>query len=572
MQNTSEKTSLGYVLQLLVELALKEANIKFVPNYKYHSSFIKPDVLIPSDPPSQSVHVTATGGDDSFRMKRWRYVDEILQMRSVWKNTFVAINVMFGPLNVYQARDRELLKNLFDYEISVHGLINGEITYQNAIQAVKQYGKVKTSSQIVKILAEQDKTISTIQSLAGELKIAISTAKVTNAPFDNLNELSDYLQTRKTLLSKMDLSEYQEAFWKRSILFFLATTPLLWGEAINIKDKSVLEKTLTPRLVTEGLRAKLLKKYSGIASKITLKPDVQKTLEAGLTKEFLDEVRKDVENNPRRKYELEDLWDTGIRASKAIKEVRRAIYKGKESINKLVLYSITNGGSKEIDHHRSHVIDVLISAVGWSQNYLQEKYSGPSIGVTDPIRNIIPRTEIAQQALKKSQALIPSITSGIVDAIWDELEKVDWNNEDELIQKYLNYRVYCLIKGSSIDPLKDFICDSIIQEGWTICSPNISCSHPLIGITKTQFTGVASKGEKRLLVKCLFGDTGSDHKAEEMEARMRIIRTCPNLWKNSITVFVTDGKWSTDHRQALFLGGWDHLVAVNQFKTLLQTI
>ena len=72
--HTSERTSVGYVLQLLTDEALRRAKKEFVPNAKYHENFIMPDALIPGIPPEFSVHVTCTGGDDSFRMKRWRYV------------------------------------------------------------------------------------------------------------------------------------------------------------------------------------------------------------------------------------------------------------------------------------------------------------------------------------------------------------------------------------------------------------------------------------------------------------------------------------------------------------------
>jgi hypothetical protein len=94
-EHTAARTSLGLVLQHLVEDALAEQGISFKANVGYHSGFIKPDVLVPGNPPKFSVHVTATGPDDSFRMKKWRYIDEVLQMRSVWGNKFVAINVLF---------------------------------------------------------------------------------------------------------------------------------------------------------------------------------------------------------------------------------------------------------------------------------------------------------------------------------------------------------------------------------------------------------------------------------------------------------------------------------------------
>ena len=91
-EHTSDRTSLGYVLQHLVEDGLNLNSVDFEANCDYYKGFIKPDVLIPGNPPKYSVHVTATGADNSFQMKKWRYVDEVLQMRSVWKNDFLSIS------------------------------------------------------------------------------------------------------------------------------------------------------------------------------------------------------------------------------------------------------------------------------------------------------------------------------------------------------------------------------------------------------------------------------------------------------------------------------------------------
>jgi len=44
--HTSEGASVGYVLQLVTDEALRRAKKKFVPNAKYHENFIMPDALI----------------------------------------------------------------------------------------------------------------------------------------------------------------------------------------------------------------------------------------------------------------------------------------------------------------------------------------------------------------------------------------------------------------------------------------------------------------------------------------------------------------------------------------------
>jgi hypothetical protein len=566
--HTSERTSVGYVLQLLTDEALRRGEQKFVPNAKYHENFIMPDALIPGIPPEFSVHVTCTGADNSFQMKRWRYVDEVLQMRSVYGSTFVAVNVMFGPISAYRKQDRQLVHRLFDDEVIVETLPGGEPLF---LQVVEACASGKKSQDITGQLLKDKKISRIVDSIAADLSSKLKAGATSKISKTESQPLVSYLKSRKKDVGGQATLPSQ-AFWKLSFLRFLAVPSDHWPAILSLKGRLTKASSLSPELLFNAKRAKLIVEKKGLLPKVGLSREIEVTIDAGLTLPLLKDLEGRVESDPRRRNELFDLWDGGIRAGDAVKEFLEAKNAGKTELLKLVEHSLVRGGSPKVDHHRAHVLDVINVLLGWSQNRMQNGYRGPGIGVKNPIPNLIPRTEIAMQALAKDNTLGPNIASAIVEQTWSLIDILPSIDTGGLANRYLLYRVYCLTKGSSIDPLDVFVDETCTANGWTLVDSGVQCIHPIVGKTKTVFTAAAIKGSKRLLVKCLFGDTGADHKAEEMEARMRIIRTCNNPWKNAHSIFVADGKWSQGHVTALRLGGWDDVVSVSEFNDCLAAL
>jgi hypothetical protein len=186
---------------------------------------------------------------------------------------------------------------------------------------------------------------------------------------------------------------------------------------------------------------------------------------------------------------------------------------------------------------------------------------------------MVPRTNIATQAIATGKIDTKIVAQSIVESIRTEINAVDWTATQDLVRRYLALRVYNLTKGSSIDPLEEYVAAILEQADWTITEPKIVTKHPMVGKLTTVFSVVAVKGDHRLILKCLFGDTGADHKAEEMEARMRMVRVEPNAdFSNTHTIFIADGKWSANNITSLVLGGWDHVVSVAEFQPLLESL
>jgi hypothetical protein len=557
-----------------VEDALREQGISFAPNVGYHAEFIKPDVLIPGKPPKFSVHVTATGADDSFRMKKWRYIDEVLQMRSVWGNRFVAINVLFGPISGYQAGDRLLMKRIFDAEIAVHDFDSADVAFKKALAAVAAASPGDKSRDIATAVVLDPSGKKTVRQLGKVLKKILDSSPKSVAPKAACDILGRFLKERDTYLKAHPPVASGNAAWKRSALRFLAVAPKHWATLHGLAGKEVDASSLDPRLVQEALSAQLVKIREGVGGirVLSLSAELTLSIRAGLSLSFLESVKKAAHADPRRKYELEDLWDGGIRARAAVSEVAGAIGKGRPQLIALVSRSIEKGGSPKVAHHRAHVLDVILAATGLSQNQLQDRYPGPGVGVTDPVRNMVPRTELALQVLKTGKLDPIAAATAIVKSIRSELDAVKWSDTSGLSESYLSLRVFNLTKGSSIDPLEEYVSAELIRNRWKVGEPAIVSSNPIVGKVKTIFSAVASKKGRVIVLKCLFGDTGADHKAEEMEARMRMLRLDPPPGVELTTVFVADGKWNSSNLRCLVLGGWDHVVDVAEFPKLLRSL
>jgi hypothetical protein len=571
-EHTSNRTSLGLVLQYFVEKALKVNNIDFLPNFAYYPTFIKPDIVIPDKDPKYSIHVTATGTDASFRMKKWRYIDEIFQMRSIWKDQFCSINVLFGPVAGYQVGDRKLMSCLFDEEIVTDTLLNGVFAYQAALQAIKDAPHLKVADLVGNLI--KVKQISEfIKSLGDSIKSIISMNNKSKVSRRTANELSSYLSKREALL-KRSPPLVKSAYWKRSLLRLLAIRPDFCKPIFDLTTGEKLQRDLPIGFVTEAMRAKLISLRDGVGGNVYVSTidEVGISVQDGLDINLLNQLRASVHSDPRRKYELEDLWDGGSRARDAIDEVRLAFIAGIKPLEQLIALSIRHGGSTTIPHHRAHVIDVLTSAVGISQNLLNELYQGPSLGITDPVRNMVPRTELAMLALKVGKLDPDEVAQFVLAPLLKMLNEVNWDDSEKLIERYLSLRAYNLTKGGSVDPLEAYVQSALSAAGWTVEKPAIVSKHPLVGSIKTVFSAVGKKDNKQIVLKCLFGDTGADHKAEEMEARIRLVKLTAEKDVEIHTVFVADGKWNNNNIQSLVLGGWDHVIGVSHLDGLLKKI
>ena len=575
-EHTSDRTSLGLVLQYLVEDALSDVGIAFKGNVNYYPSFIKPDVFIPGEKPKLSVHVTATGADDSFQMKRWRYIDEIMQMRSVFGSKFASVNLMFGPFEHFRESDKAVIGALFDYSLFVNRIPHGQAAFELCSHAVMQSTGAKKSREIATELSS-NKTVARVMAKVGrELQLLVNQGAVSRIDPKVAKGLVDFLKDREKYLAANPPVMSGQAFWKRSLLRFLAVSPKYWSEIFNLGSKETSVNKLSSELLTQAVNADLITVREGTGSQrfASLTKEIGLTIRAGLSLEMINSVGNLAARDPRRKFELQDLWDGGGRAKAAVSEFSKALQDGETATVQLLTHSIEHGGSPNQRHHRAHIIDVALSALGLSQNRLQTLYRGPNFGVKNLIQNIVPRTLLCTEAILKKKIDSTDVAKAIYAAIEPNLSIIQAANSIELEYRYVAARRYNLTKGSSIDPLEDYVGSLLQTNGWTIKPPGLTRSHDLVGRVKTQFSFVAIRNGKTIVLKTLFGDSGADHKAEEMEARMRMVRlsTEADQVSSLVTVFVADGKWSSTNIKCLVLGGWDHIVTVSEFPELLKRL
>ena len=87
INQTSIKTKLGDVLELLSFYALEEAGYTFHHDWQYESNCIKVDfAIIENDKPKVFLEVTQTENRQSFRMKLLRYFELVSQVKTFFLN------------------------------------------------------------------------------------------------------------------------------------------------------------------------------------------------------------------------------------------------------------------------------------------------------------------------------------------------------------------------------------------------------------------------------------------------------------------------------------------------------
>jgi len=563
INNISHKTTIGYCLQSLAELTLKKQNIEFDSNVKYYDCYIAPDIFIGS-PPEFSIHVTCSQGDDSLTMKKWRYVAEITQIRSVYSGDCHTINLMFGPTDDLMEGDRKLLKGLFDSTIFVENIENGNRLY-NEVHLLTEKGL--NTKQSIDEIVKFDWVSQHLEDLGSDINTIISTKKGTKWSNHLCEKLKNNHANRIKNLENINIPKTGIA-WKRSLLRVLCVNEIYWNDLFNIKINN-FSKNILNHLIS----CKIIKTRKTLRINYYFEDEWVNSINNGLDISAAKILKNRILNDNRRKYEILDLWDDGERSIKAIKEFVNTFKKGKNKFIEYLNYSLESGGSQLVSHHRAHPFDIIIILLNISQNGIQQRLGKIPFGVKDSIRNLVPRTDIALNYINNNKEITNYVSTLTYNKFSDQIKnELSLVSELDLQKKYLNYRIYCITKGSSINSLKEVILDYFLKNNnFTIEEKTrLTVNNEIIGKFTTDFELVAKDINGTIfLVKCIFGDSGADHKSEEMDGRIKTFKLFSEKYKNAKSIFIADGYWSRKQINSLYLAGWDYICSCNQLSNIL---
>ena len=563
----SSSTVLGYMLQGIVEKSLDTKKCSYRSNVHYNPLFIRPDVFV-GDPPTRSIHVTCSRGDNSLSMKRWRYVDEIFQVKSIYGNDCITINVMFGPKSELLDNDIALMNGLFDINVYVGDLDGGSSIHRESERlALKGESAAVGLDKVVKKGIHR----KLLSLLGAELSAHIYGKRKSNWPERMTNDLVAYTDKRLKVADTYNHPPHKAA-WKRTLLRLLCMPKHIAEKVLALDMAAISDGKDGDYWISRLKHLKLIRQRAGLIKKIEPTDELLDTLADGLDISTFLALFDRVTEDDRRKNELLDLHDAGERATASCHEFLEILRGGEKPLQKALSYSARFGGTASIEHHRAHLYDILICMLSLSQNRLQQSLPKISFGVRDPIRNMVPRTNIWTQAVLKDPGVVEVIAKETVKKHYEALS-TSAISLPELVDKYIEYRCYCISKGSSIDPAEEIVNNYFQQSS---IHPTGSCSitvdDPIVGKLTTRFSysGETVDGRK-IILKCLFGDTGADHKAEEMEARIRSIKLSAEH-SEVIAIFLADGFWSENNIKSLLAGGYDYIAHFNSISDVLESI
>jgi hypothetical protein len=215
------------------------------------------------------------------------------------------------------------------------------------------------------------------------------------------------------------------------------------------------------------------------------------------------------------------------------------------------------------EHPRSLIVDGLLAMFGRSVNSIQGLWDHRigDVGIKNPLANLATKTGFLDNCMEEA------LLNGILD-VWLKLEETGRvaGSVNEFVTNVQQYRRYCLSKGSIVNPFDLLIEDLFERLGFKHAGKKrfISFKNGR-NVLSTEFlhTFHEKNGKRKLAVKYLYGDSGADHKAEEMAGRLFL---CPYLIRNRISraqdiqewtfIFVPEGKWRLQHIELLKLAGW----------------
>jgi hypothetical protein len=532
---TARATRLGYCLQGVVARCLRAARLgaEIHEDHAYAEGVIRPDVLVgPPAAPRVSVHVTSSDSRDSFRMKRWRYVCELFQLKS-FRPAVHATNVFWGTPELYQPADVAFLGLLFDSTIDLRA----------DPEAHRLYGvaQERSAAEPPALVAEE-----LFRGASARFRNAFTAVRraLATPPKAQHNPLWTAPRRRGT----NRLLDGRRTGWVRLLLRCLLLTE---AEMAALKAHAA-GRSEPPNLAVE---LGIVQCQVGIVSAWFVPPAFRLALAAGL----VDSFRRAVLADARAARLAGEARDAGTAAW--VGPVHRLL-RGPPSLESAE--RLLHLGD---DHPRLVALDGLLAAYGVSANSLESRWDEATCptGVKNPVANLLSRTELVRRCFLPGGR--DALARGVLH-LWRQLEEwrqFEFRPEAEFRAAVAGYRRRCLFGQKMIRPAPFAARALFCEHGWEdggkarfpFCTRRQGCA------VATEFEYTYTKAGRRVLLKCLFGDSGAQHKAEEMAGRLLLLPF--RLLEGGVEhrppaatpLFIPEGEWPGPQLDLLASAGWE---------------
>lgn len=565
----SQSILLGKVLEKSIAPMLDNLGIDYAFSQPYDELLTRPDFLIKKDGvPVAAIAVTCTQDNQTMNKKRWRYIDEVFQLKSYFGAQFLTINCEFGDHSAYMQSEMTLANVFFDASLLVFDYPGGSAFLDKAIELVQ--ARRETAEAITQILtcSEQWKTIS--KPLMSELTKILSERKMLAAHSEFLPIWKNEHNTFRKALSEIKGRTFFET---SSYLRYAVLGGLVAGEEC-MKELLTANKQgqkLSPNAVA-GCKRAGFEVSERIGGTVLSDSKILCTIHEGLTYEIYSRIEECLLSYPPVKYVVRDIRSPDL-VLKMVQQTLKVLSK-KDVFQSALFDAFRDDEYIGIAHDRTWLLDVVLLYLNVPTNYLNRLFIqryGRAV-IATKMEHYISKTDCGR-LLFADDEFLNNFCNNMTELVFDEAGRNRViMSESELTSLYINKKIKTLGNQPFVNPLHRFV-ELVFQDH------NLSFSKNSIPCALSGIAGIPSTmssihevyqirvGEKEYWVKAIAGYDGVKDKTREMAARGRLLQYDSPLSpkRDTTMVFVTDGHWSTDLQQLLTLSGWTNIVPVFKF-------
>ncbi len=559
-------TLLGQSLEDVFALSLDEMGIVYQRSESDEQDLHRADFVFSTAEHIYVFQVTNTRQPETFIKKRWRYIEQICQVKSIMGPDVICVSVVFGFLQDLQTAERIMAESIFDAVIWCQEILNSN----DAEGEIEKYIVQVKRSPNVKGMAIQFNHIGSLVDRIKDLLSSVIINKNANTQSSLFWPVWEYenktYPNRRTRLKVDDDFDISKSYLRRTF-FKLACLP-------NNLVKQLLETASSVGNWPPELEA--MADYIGIGyqraigSRYRLNdkeiiPTINRGYNINMHKDLINGLIK----HGKYKFLIRDIQSPEhLRYSAQVTiPILEELNENKFSF--LLFNTFKNPNLHGVISERVWPLDVLLSVISVSASEINRRYINiyGHLGVSNPVKNFIVRTEQALSSFKDEDRL-KEFADKLAKLCISLLPEIIPDIEDIVIKMRLS-RLESLFLQPYVNPTTQLFEQRISQYEWTFELSNLPSALGIVNVPgrmkKVEDLYICTRSNNKRLVKVISAyEEGVGHKSIEMSGRRRMLnftKQGSQLVRSLMpeTHFIWEGVWNSNHLKTLHLAGWDQI-------------
>lgn len=554
---------------------IKKTELQYVFSESYDALMTRPDYLFSIDGvPVASMAVTCTQDNQTMNKKRWRYIDEVFQLKSYFGPDFIVINCEFGDHSAYMQSEMTLANTFFDASILVYDYDMGSELLDEAISLVKTR-RSDTDSIVSELL-----TSAAWKSVSADLSEQLLNIISNRSEIAKRHSLIKIWEKEHAVFHENLVDVQAKQFPEHaSYLRYCVIGGLIAGkehmpEIIQAaKEQRPISKSAHEACIRAGFEC--TERLSGF---FVCDEKLRTTINAGLTYEFYKKIENRLLSYAPLQYVIRDINDDS--ALEIMAEKTLSVLSDGGILEPALFEAFQDDQYSGIPHDRTWLLDFILVCLNVPTNYMNKLYIQTYgrdviatkfehyISKTDCGKLLFADTDFLHTFCHNLSELIAQIQSG------HELPC-----KQQLILQYVDKKKKSLGNQPFVNPMHRCVEYFFDMHGIDYHKNSLTCAlNGIKGIPPTMSSihevYQTTINGKEYWIKAIAGYDGVKDKTREMAARGRLLQYSSPISdkRNAKLVFVYDGKWSKDLLQLLSLAGWSELVSIFEFDSFLSSL